>query len=255
MTEHIWASWRAALERSASATPQYHDDTQHPRGDYAYGGTPFSFTISEPGVPAETTKYGPRGSQTLGPFAQEGLVAYLDGFVQGGQVFIAYMRTRDSHRGRGLARKLVQAVYDRWPDKGVDWGKVMDPAAGHLWEQFRKQNPDRGNWGKNWYGGSLHTAMPTSWRPLVAEPYWTQYDVTISSEGGAGGRKQFEIHVNGAPFANRSRLDEAKAAVEKVYGPLQWRQVRLDKMEANHYFFGPSTEWTSPTTIWVADLA
>ncbi len=98
------------------------------------------------------------------------------------------------------------------------------------------------------------TALPTSWRPMVAEPYWTQFDVTISSEGGASSRKQFEIHVGGHPFANRPRLDEAKAAVEAVYGPLQWRRVTLDKMEADHYFYGPTDEFTSPLTIWVADL-
>lgn len=103
---------------------------------------------------------------------------------------------------------------------------------------------------------TLHerTAMPTSWRPMVAGPYWLDHDVVISSEGGASGRKQFEIHINGEHFANRPRLDEAKEAVEKVYGPLQWNTKRLSKMETDHYHFGPTTEFTSPLTIWVASL-
>lgn len=102
--------------------------------------------------------------------------------------------------------------------------------------------------------GSRKEAQPTSWRPMVVEPYWRQHDVTISSEGGASGRKQFEIHVQGSPFGNRPTLAEAKAAVEAVYGPLQWRTVRLPKLETDHYHFGPTTEFTSPVTIWAADL-
>lgn len=102
--------------------------------------------------------------------------------------------------------------------------------------------------------GVAHEAMPTSWRPIVAQPYWLQHDVTISSEGGASGRKQFEIHVNGKPFANRPTLAGAKAAVEERYGPLEWRTLREPQMETTHFYFGPTIEFTSPTTIWVADL-
>lgn len=101
---------------------------------------------------------------------------------------------------------------------------------------------------------SRHTAMPTSWRPFVHEPFWTQHDVVITSEGGASGRKHFEIFVRGQHFAGRPRLDEAKAAVEKVYGPLVWQTKRLTKMVTDHYWFGVTDEFTSPTTIWVARL-
>ncbi len=147
-----WGPWDGSV-KLASGSVQYHDDTQHPRGDYPYWGTPFSLTISEPGVPPDLTKSGPKGKQVLGPFAQPGLVAYLDGFIQnqGGQIFIAYMRVRDTHRGGGLGRKLVQEVYDRWPDAEVDWGRVVDPRAGTLWEDFRARYPERGNHGKVWY--------------------------------------------------------------------------------------------------------
>lgn len=104
--------------------------------------------------------------------------------------------------------------------------------------------------------GSLvdRTAMPTSWRPFSSGAFWAENDVVISSEGGASGRKQFEVYVNGEHFVNRPRLDEAKEAVEKEHGPLQWSTKRLDKMETDHYWFGPTTEFTSPRTIWVASL-
>lgn len=97
-------------------------------------------------------------------------------------------------------------------------------------------------------------AMPTSWRPFTLDHFWLEHDVVISSEGGASGRKQYEIYVNGAQLASRPRLDEAKEAVEKIYGPLAWSTRRLDKVETEHYHFGPTTEFTSPTTIWVASL-
>jgi hypothetical protein len=97
-------------------------------------------------------------------------------------------------------------------------------------------------------------AMPTSWRPFVQSPFWDEHDVVITSEGGASGRKQFEVYVQGRHFANRPRLSEAKAAVESAYGELGWRIKRLTKTMTDHHWFGPTTEFSSPTTIWVADL-
>jgi GNAT superfamily N-acetyltransferase len=94
----------------------------------------------------------------------------------------------------------------------------------------------------------------TSWRPFTAEPFWLQHDVVISSEGGASGRKQYEINVKGRPWANKPTLSEAKAAVEAEFGQLAWRSIRPDKVEVEHYYFGPSVEWTSPVIIWAAEL-
>jgi len=85
--------------------------------------------------------------------------------------------------------------------------------------------------------------------------FWEDYPVVITSEGGASGRKQFEVYVNGRHFASRPRLDDAKWSVEKVYGPLVWSTRRLPKVETDHYYFGPTTEFSSPLTIWTADLA
>lgn len=110
--------------------------------DYTYGGEPWRFAIYEPGAGTGRSSY----------FKEEGLVAFLDAFVWDGGVFIAYMATRDDYKRQGLAGRLVEAVYDRWPDKKVDWGKVMDTGAGVLWERYRKSHPDRGNFGSNWYG-------------------------------------------------------------------------------------------------------
>lgn len=74
-------------------------------------------------------------------------------YTYGGEPWrFAYMATRDDYQRQGLAGRLVEAVYDRWPDKKVDWGKVMDTGAGVLWERYRKSHPDRGNFGSNWYG-------------------------------------------------------------------------------------------------------
>lgn len=95
----------------------------------------------------------------------------------------------------------------------------------------------------------------SSWRALVADAYWDAYDVTISSDGGASGRKAYEVHIGGKPYANRPSLAEAKLAVEQRFGAQDWRVVRVDKMTANHYHFGPTEEFTAPTTIWVADFA
>ena len=96
------------------------------------------------------------------------------------------------------------------------------------------------------------TSMPTSWRAFSESAFWDDYDVVISSEGGASGRKQFEVFVRGHHLANRPKLMEAKELVESKYEILGWKVVRLTPMEVDHYWFGLTTEFTSPTTIWVA---
>jgi hypothetical protein len=60
--------------------------------------------------------------------------------------------------------------------------------------------------------------------------------------------------VKGRPWANKPTLSEAKAAVEAEFGQLAWRSIRPDKVEVEHYYFGPSVEWTSPVIIWAAEL-
>jgi len=95
-------------------------------------------------------------------------------------------------------------------------------------------------------------AEATSWRGLVpAGAYWSDYDAVVVPNRGA--RASYEVYTYGEQVAARPRLDEAKAAVEDVYGPLSWRLVQLPKEEAVHYYFGPTTEFTDPTSIWVVD--
>jgi hypothetical protein len=99
------------------------------------------------------------------------------------------------------------------------------------------------------------TASPTSWRPYGHTPWWDEYDVVISSEGGGSGRRAYEVYVGGRIIATRPRLDEAQEAAEGHCGcSLHWTRRRLEDFVVDHPFFGPTTEFTSPTTIWTADL-
>lgn len=145
MYQQVVGQWRSAAGRGiqiSQGTPL----------EYRYPGEAWRFAIYEDGVEGDQRLYGPRGKQGPGYFAEDGLVAFLDAFVSSRGVLIAYMATREGHTGKGYARKLVQAVYDRWPNEAIDWGQVMDPRAGKLWEWFRENHPDRGNHGSNWYG-------------------------------------------------------------------------------------------------------
>lgn len=96
------------------------------------------------------------------------------------------------------------------------------------------------------------TAMPMSWRPLADSNFVHEHDCVIITEK-AGRRRRYEVYCYGIAFANYDRLDEAKAGVEAVYGPLPWRTISMPLVEAVHYYFGPTTEFTDPLTIHVVD--
>jgi hypothetical protein len=103
--------------------------------------------------------------------------------------------------------------------------------------------------------GNRTHAMPTSWRPYSHDHFWQDHSVVITSEGGGSGRRAYEVFVNGWVIATRPRLDEAKLAAEAHVGkPLAFKQERLEPYEVDHYYWGPTTEFSSPTTIWTADV-
>ena len=76
---------------------------------------------------------------------EAGTVAFVDLEVYGqsNAVLVAYLSVRPDHRGEGLARRLMQEVYDRWPEARVYWGKIIASEIGHLYEDFKARYPDR----------------------------------------------------------------------------------------------------------------
>lgn len=72
-----------------------------------------------------------------------GLEAFLDLFYNNETVAIAFCNVEPNFEGQGLARQLIQQVYDLFPDREILWGKSMDDRIDHLKEQFRQQFPDR----------------------------------------------------------------------------------------------------------------
>jgi hypothetical protein len=103
-----------------------------------------------------------------------------------------------------------------------------------------------------------NTKEATSWRPLTtpeSKEFFRKYDVVIATDVmGQGGRgNTYEVYTYGQIVAERPSLAAAKSYVEEVYGAVQWRRVTMDPVEATHYYFGPSTEWSDPLTIYVVD--
>jgi hypothetical protein len=92
----------------------------------------------------------------------------------------------------------------------------------------------------------------TSWRAMDpgfeegGHGAWHEHPAVIIPEGGAAGRKRYTLHLNGQPTASRSTLAEAKAALEAEHGPQTWKRVRPKKQRAEHYYFGPTTEFSDP---------
>jgi hypothetical protein len=86
---------------------------------------------------------------------------------------------------------------------------------------------------------------------MMADPVWDQHDVVILTNQSP--RPSYEVYVRGI-LANLSHsLTDAKAWVDLRYGSQSWRRVRLPKINTVHYYFGPTTEFTSPTVYWAVD--
>jgi mRNA-degrading endonuclease RelE of RelBE toxin-antitoxin system len=97
-----------------------------------------------------------------------------------------------------------------------------------------------------------HLDSMGSWRAISDHAFWEDYDAVIATDATGRGRN-FEVWTFGAAWATRHSLDEAKASVEEVYGPLRWRMVKLPPQIYDHYYFGPTTEFTDPVIIRVVD--
>lgn len=88
-------------------------------------------------VPAGYAYFTPR-------YCAPGTVAFLDLEVTTPSlVRIAYLAVRPDARGHGHARHLIEETYDRHPDAGVHWGRLMHAAMGHLYGAFGRTHPTR----------------------------------------------------------------------------------------------------------------
>lgn len=96
------------------------------------------------------------------------------------------------------------------------------------------------------------TALP-SWRPFQNDrTFWVEHDAVIATDK-AGSRRTFEVWVDGKPFTRAPSLAEAKARVEARLGPLRWTTERLEPEVIDHYYWGPTPEFSDPLTIYWAD--
>jgi GNAT superfamily N-acetyltransferase len=85
------------------------------------------------------------------------VVGFLDfEFYGGDSVFIHYMKTREEHTGRGVARKLVEELYRRHrgavkePHGMMNWGQLMHPGAQALYRDMKERHPALYHRGKFW---------------------------------------------------------------------------------------------------------
>ena len=96
--------------------------------------------------------------------------------------------------------------------------------------------------------GERRVAMP-SWRGLVNDLHWNAAPGVILLDM-AGRRRTYEVYVNGQQVGRESRLNDARDAVESVLGPCVWERHRADGVKAEHYWFGPTEEFTDPMTFY-----
>lgn len=104
-------------------------------------------------------------------------------------------------------------------------------------------------------GSTVPGVFGSTWRGFTADdaPPWMMADFVILSQR-RGRQRYYEVFTFGRNWRNFERLEEAKAAVEAEHGPLTWRQKTMPKVWVEHYYFGPTTEFTDPLVVYLADL-
>ena len=130
-----------------------------------FSGTPVRFAVHDGSMEPTQQTY----------FEDPTLAAFADVFEEGDYggtpwVLLAYITVRRDQRGKGLARQIMQAVYDAYPDAIIKWGRLMDDAIVHLRDDFRQRFPQRTSAYDN--GDKVRTNFPlvglspdgTSWR-------------------------------------------------------------------------------------------
>lgn len=71
-----------------------------------------------------------------------GTAAFVDYEVYDGNVVrIAFASVRPDKRGQGLMRELITALYDKYPNATINWGKMMEPEIGTLYRSFQQSHP------------------------------------------------------------------------------------------------------------------
>lgn len=98
--------------------------------------------------------------------------------------------------------------------------------------------------------------MPQSWRPITEHKVEQFGDVVIATEivNPSKSSRYYNIYTYGQLFGTAHSLADAKYQVEVIYGPLRWHRQPNPPVEVIHYYFGRTTEFTEPTTIYTADL-
>lgn len=50
---------------------------------------------------------------------------------------------KSHHEGEGHGQRIMQHLYDRYPNSFIDWGSTIKPASTHMAEKFEDKYPDR----------------------------------------------------------------------------------------------------------------
>lgn len=91
---------------------------------------------------------------------------------------------------------------------------------------------------------TTHQAMP-SWRGLVGDPVWSMFPAVLLVDKLAR-RNSYEVYVKGQQISREWLLDDAKSRAEKELGPLMWNRATLEQINALHYYYGWTSEFTDP---------
>lgn len=102
-------------------------------------------------------------------------------------------------------------------------------------------------------GSILREAMP-SWRGLVDTQVWTMAPGVVLLDK-SGRTNTWETYVNGQQIGRERTIADAKAVIEARLGPCQWEALSTDRVEANHYYFGPTEEFTDPLRAYLGTPA
>lgn len=91
----------------------------------------------------------------------------------------------------------------------------------------------------------------SGWRDLSDHDLWNDAPAVLMVDK-SGRRNTYEVYVSGQQISREWLLSDAKARAEREIGaPLRWKRVSPEAVNALHYYFGWTTEFTTPVTIYL----
>lgn len=96
--------------------------------------------------------------------------------------------------------------------------------------------------------------MASGWRDLSKHDLWNDAPAVVMVDK-SGRQNTYEVYIDGKQVSREWKLSDAKVRAERELGVCNWKRMKPEKVNALHYYFGWTTEFTTPVTVYLGTPA